>query len=185
MAHIHVFGTPAPSLADHLAAAAHQTIHHARAAFQQNKAIFAEMPVEVTTPIANLMKDDPVLGPLFGKSVLLTSSGSGPIDATQAAAFLLERVHQGVHPKDIESSLHRLAKEGTCTLVRVQRLDGVHVEAPVQLTPDCTLMPPTSLPHSFIAGLCFVCRRRSKSEPPCRPNIEPGVGAGLQRAGGG
>lgn len=29
------------------------------------------------------------------------------------------------------------------------------------------------------------CRRRSKSEPPCRPNIEPGVGAGLQRAGGG
>ena len=33
--------------------------------------------------------------------------------------------------------------------------------------------------------LANVCRRRSKSEPPCRPNIEPGVGAGLQRAGGG
>jgi hypothetical protein len=158
MAHIHVFGTSAPSLADHLAAAARQTIHHARAAFQQNKAIFSEIPIEVTTPIANLMKGDPVLGQLFGKSVLLTSSGSGPIDATQAAAFLLERVHQGIRPEDIESSLYRLAKEGTCTLVRVQRVDGVHVEAPVQLTPDCTLMPPTSLPHSLIAGMCFVDR---------------------------
>jgi hypothetical protein len=27
------------------------------------------------------------------------------------------------------------------------------------------------------------CRRRSKSEPPCRPNIEPGVEAGLELTG--
>ena len=37
----------------------------------------------------------------------------------------------------------------------------------------------------FDSAMNPACRRRSKSEPPCRPNIEPGVGAGLQRAGGG
>nr|QDL89323.1 LigB family dioxygenase [Sym plasmid] len=41
------------------------------------------------------------------------------------------------------------------------------------------------LMHLYPGADVPTCRRRSKSEPPCRPNIEPGVGAGLQRAGGG
>jgi hypothetical protein len=32
---------------------------------------------------------------------------------------------------------------------------------------------------SEVDALVLSCRRRSKSEPPCRPNIEPGVGAGF------
>lgn len=32
-------------------------------------------------------------------------------------------------------------------------------------------------------SLRCTCPRRSKSEPPCRPNIEPGVEADLERVG--
>ena len=45
--------------------------------------------------------------------------------------------------------------------------------------------PSDTLAPRLLASGADMCRRRSKSEPPCRPNIEPGVGAGLQRAGGG
>jgi len=76
-------------------------------------------------------------------------------------------------------------------------------QAQVALPPsDLGWMAPNSAPHipswleyfqlmretsgiSPTASQQMECRRRSKSEPPCRPNIEPGVGAGLQRAGGG
>ena len=36
---------------------------------------------------------------------------------------------------------------------------------------------PLSMPHGM------GCRRRSKFEPPCRPNIEPGVEADFERVG--
>ena len=52
--------------------------------------------------------------------------------------------------------------------------------------PDGGDLPPWSAgAHVDLVFEGIGCRRRSKSEPPCRPNIEPGVGAGLQRAGGG
>ena len=37
--------------------------------------------------------------------------------------------------------------------------------------------------HTGLAFTSERCRRRSKSEPPCRPNIEPGVEASLDLTG--
>ena len=38
-------------------------------------------------------------------------------------------------------------------------------------------------PNGFECTMSSECRRRSKSEPPCRPNIEPGVEADFELVG--
>ena len=65
----------------------------------------------------------------------------------------------------------------------VMVLVGMYIRLRIQETPEFAAVKARNA--ELRIPFMDMCRRRSKSEPPCRPNIEPGVGAGLQRAGGG
>jgi hypothetical protein len=51
------------------------------------------------------------------------------------------------------------------------------------MAPDSTGALAVSCENRFEGSLSADCRRRSKSEPPRRPNIEPGVEADFDRVG--
>ena len=94
-----------------------------------------------------------------------------------------------VHMKQVQRSLIRLGEMGLLQC-RTHANYKTHVSVD-RAAVKALLRTPVS---PYVPGVIedtfpfldeLKCRRRSKSEPPCRPNIEPGVGAGLQRAGGG
>lgn len=167
MSQVHTFGTPPPSLSSLLERAASQSIPDARAAIAQGKAVWSVIPTAITAPLAAALREDSKLGHFVGRPLALVTSSTGMGDLQQIAAVLIARVHMGFAPSAIQESLYEIAQRRTCKMVRVQRLDGVEVAQPIQLTPACSLVPPLQLPRSLIHRHSFTNESSGAWQPNC------------------
>lgn len=119
-----------------------------------NFADWADIAVENITAFHDALNADPTLGAIWGKWLILPSSGS-LITSEAVAIYLTGRARNGLASDVIIRDLLDFARTGVANYVQVRVVNNVSVSASVTIGQGVRLVPSSSLPRSSEWDIAF------------------------------